>query len=218
MYLIDYQLLTKWFPDFLGAFVTTLKISIISGVLTLLLGSIVALLLTLNNYFMNFVLKLYISVFRNFPLLVQLYFFFYGLPFLGIRISPFMTGVLAITLNEGAFVAEIVRGSINGIPKNDWEAGTSLGLTKGQILRMIIFPQALRNGIPALTGQISFVVKDTSLFSIIMIVELTKVAHVIYNHYLDLSGFFFAAIVYIAIFIVINNLSFILENKYRIRR
>jgi ABC-type amino acid transport system permease subunit len=143
---------------------------------------------------------------------------FYGLPSIGLGLSSFTTGVLAITLNEGAFTAEIIRGSINGIPKNDWEAAESLGLNLFQILRKVIFPQAFRNSIASLTGQISIVIKDTSILSMIMLVELTRVANMIYNKFLDLTGFIFAALLYILILIVVNNLSFVLEKKYRVRR
>jgi ABC-type amino acid transport system permease subunit len=174
--------------------------------------------MSLGNRPLNYILKMYVSIFRNSPLLVQLFFFFYGLPSIGIRMSSFMTGVLAITLNEGAFVTEIIRGSINGIPKNDWEAAQSLGLSQLQILRKVIFPQAFRNAIPALTGQISMVIKDTSLFSLIMIIELTRVGNMIYNKYLDFTGFIFGAVLYIAIFLVTNNISFVLEKRYRVKR
>ena len=214
----SYRLISEWLPMFFEALITTLKISALSAVFALCLGSIVASAMSLGNRPLNYILQAYVSIFRNSPLLVQLFFFFYGLTFIGIRISSFMTGVMAISLNEGAFFAEIIRGSINGIPKNDWEAAESLGLSRFQILRKVIFPQAFRNSIPALTGQISLVIKDTSLLSMIMLVELTRVGSMIYNKYFDFAGFIFAAILYIVIFIVINNLSFVLEKKYRVRR
>jgi len=214
----SYRLISEWLPMFFEALITTLKISALSTVFALCLGSIVASAMSLGNRPLNYILQAYVSIFRNSPLLVQLFFFFYGLPFIGIRISSFMTGVMAITLNEGAFVAEIIRGSINGIPKNDWEAAESLGLSRSQILRKVIFPQAFRNSIPALTGQISLVIKDTSLLSMIMLVELTRVGSMIYNKYFDFAGFIFAAVLYIVIFIVINNFSFVLEKKYRVKR
>ena len=214
----SFRLISEWLPMFFEALIITLKISALSAVFTICVGSLVAALMSLKNRPLNYILKVYVSVFRNSPLLVQAFFFFYGLPFIGINISSFMTGVIAITLNEGAFVAEIIRGSINGIPKKDWEAAESLGLSRFQILSKVIFPQAFRNSIPALTGQISMVIKDTSLLSMIMITELTRVANMIYNKFLDLTGFIFAAILYIIVFIAINNLSFVLEKKYRVRR
>jgi len=214
----NYRLISELLPMFFEALITTLKISALSAVFAICLGSIAASAMNLGNRPLNYILQAYISIFRNSPLLVQLFFFFYGLTFIGIRMSSFMTGVMAITLNEGAFFAEIIRGSINGIPKNDWEAAESLGLSRFLILRKVIFPQAFRNSIPALTGQISLVIKDTSLLSMIMLVELTRVGSMIYNKYFDFAGFIFAAVLYIVIFIVINNLSFVLEKKYRVRR
>lgn len=216
--IFNYRLISEWLPIFIEALTTTLEVSALSAILALCLGSIVASAMSVDNRFLGYILQAYVSIFRNSPLLAQLFFFFYGLPLIGIRISPFMTGVIAIMLNEGAFMTEIIRGSINGIPKGDWEAARSLGLSDFQILRKVVFPQAFRNAIPSLTGQISIVIKDTSLLSMIMIVELTRVSNMIYNKYLDFTGFIFAAILYIVIFIVINNLSFLLEKKYRVIR
>ena len=209
----SFRLVREWGPIFYDALIITLEISVISTVFTLILGSLVASVMSLGNRLLNSILKIYVSIFRNSPLLVQLFFFFYGLPSIGIRMSSLMTGVLAITLNEGAFVTEIIRGSINGIPKNDWEAAQSLGLSQFQVVKKVVFPQAFRNAIPALTGQISMVVKDTSLFSMIMIAELTRVGNMIYNKYLDFTGFIFGAVLYIIIFIATNNISFFLEKK-----
>lgn len=216
--IFNYRLISEWLPIFIEALTTTLEVSALSATLALCLGSIVASAMSVDNHFLGYILRAYVSIFRNSPLLAQLFFFFYGLPLIGIRISPFMTGVIAIMLNEGAFMTEIIRGSINGIPKGDWEAARSLGLSDFQILRKVVFPQAFRNAIPSLTGQISIVIKDTSLLSMIMIVELTRVSNMIYNKYLDFTGFIFAAILYIVIFIIINNLSFLLEKKYRVIR
>jgi len=214
----SFRLVGEWFPMFLEASIMTVKIFVISAILALCLGSVVSMAMNLGKRPLTYFLQVYVSVFRNSPLIVQLFFFFYGLPFAGIMITPFMTGVMAIALNEGAFMAEIMRGTINGIPKNDWEAAESLGLTQLQILRKVIFPQAFRNAIPVLTGQISLIIKDTSILSMIMLIELTRVGNIIYNKYLDFTGLIFASIIYVVIFIVINSFSSILEKKLRVRR
>lgn len=214
----SFRLIGAWLPKFIGALVVTLEAAVASGILALCVGSVVAFGMALRNRTLTYCLQVFTAVFRNSPLIVQLFFWFYGLPFIGIKMSSFFTGVLAITLNEGAFFAEIIRGSINGVPKNDWEAAESLGLGRGRILTNVIFPQALRNAIPALTGQISLVIKDTSLLSMIMIVELTRVGSMVYNQYFDLTGFIFAAALYVVLFIGINRASFVLENRSRVRR
>jgi His/Glu/Gln/Arg/opine family amino acid ABC transporter permease subunit len=214
----NFQLINEWIPMFFKALFVTLEIAALSAVCAIVLGSIVASALSIVNRPLGYLLRVYISIFLNSPLLVQLFFLFFGLPLLGIRMNAMMTGVMAITLNEGAFIAEIIRGSINGIPKNDWEAAQSLGLSQFKILEKVIFPQAFCNAIPALTGQISLIIKDTSLLSLIALTELTRVANMIYNKYFDFAGFLFAAIIYIIIFIVINNISFVLEKKYRVKR
>jgi His/Glu/Gln/Arg/opine family amino acid ABC transporter permease subunit len=216
---LSFHFLNGWFPVFMGALLVTLKITILAAILAIFWGSVVGSMMSVRkSILLSSILQVYVSIFRNFPLLVQLFFFFYGLPLIGLRMTPFWTGVVAITLNEGAFIAEIIRGNINGISSSDWEAAQSLGLSRFHILTKVIFPQAFYDSIPALTGQISIIVKDTSLLSMIMMVELTRVANIIYNQYLSFSGFFFSATLYIALFIVLNKLSSALEQRYRVRR
>lgn len=163
-------------------------------------------------------LRVYVNIFRDTPLLVQLFLLYYGLPFIGINFSNFWCAVIGVTLNEGAFLSEIIRGYIETIPKGDWEAGESLGLHKLQVITHCIFPQAIREAVPALTGQISIIIKDTSLFSLIMITELTRISDSIYTKTFDTSGFIISAILYILIFLVLTVISHFIETAVRIKR
>ncbi|MCQ2567963.1 MAG: amino acid ABC transporter permease, partial [Mogibacterium sp.] len=159
----------EWLPDLLEGLKVTMAASLISIVTSTVLGAVVAIFVAYDNKIVTGILRVFVSIFRNTPLLVIMFFIFYGLPLINVVWPPLVCGVLAITLNESAFVAEILRGSILNIPQGDIEAAVSLGLKKWQVSSKIIFPLAMRNSVPMLVGQSSVIVKDTSLFSLIMI-------------------------------------------------
>ena len=214
----SWHIISQWWPNIVQALGITIEITLLAGALSILVGLTVAALQTLGVPSITTVCRIYVSIFRNTPLLVQLFFLFYGLPSVGIRMSPFVTGVLGITLNEGAFMAEIFRGNILAINQGDWEAAESLGLSPLQVLYHVILPQALRDSLPAITGQLSIVIKDTSLLSLIMIVELTMVANQIYSRLFDLTGFSVALGLYILLNLFMSGISKITEKRVRVRR
>lgn len=214
----SWHIISQWWPNIVQALGITIEITLLAGVLSILVGLTVAALQTLGVPSITTVCRIYVSIFRNTPLLVQLFFLFYGLPSVGIRMSPFVTGVLGITLNEGAFMAEIFRGNILAINQGDWEAAESLGLSPLQVLYHVILPQALRDSLPAVTGQLSIVIKDTSLLSLIMIVELTMVANQIYSRLFDLTGFSVALGLYILLNVFMSGISKFTEKRVRVRR
>lgn len=214
----NWYVIVRWLSAILTALGVTVEAFLLSALFSLLLGLFVASLTVTRSRFISVLSQSYIAVFRNTPLLVQLFFLFYGLPFLGVRMSPLVTGVLGISLNEGAFIGEIIRGNIAAIDKGDWEAANSLGLTVIQTLRYVILPQAIRDAVPALTGQLSIIIKDTSLLSLIMVVELTAVADQIYTRLFDISGLFVAGFLYVVLFLLLSSFSKALEAKVAVRR
>lgn len=214
----NWYIVVKWWPEFLNGLGVTLGAFAGCTILSVFMGILAASVIALREPVLSKTFAVYVSAFRNTPLLVQLFFLFYGLPFIGIRLSPMTCGIVGITLNEGAFIAEILRGNIQAIRKGEWEAAQSLGLSQVQVLRYAILPQAIRDAIPAITGQISIIIKDTSLLSLIMIVELTRVANKIYTRTFDTTGFFVTAILYIGLYLVLNTSSRVLERKVRVRR
>jgi cystine transport system permease protein len=118
---------------------------------------------------------LYVSVFRGTPLLVQLFVIYYGLPGIGIEFTPVAAGILALSLNAGAYLSESLRGAIVGIGRGQWNAGFSLGLTYPQTLGLVILPQALRTAVPAMSNTLISLIKDTALVSVITVTELMLV-------------------------------------------
>ena len=207
-----------WLPDLLEGLKITLVGSIISIFTSTVLGSIIAMLIAYDNKPINGVLRVYISIFRNTPLLVIMFFIFYGAPMIGISWPALFCGVLAITLNESAFVAEIIRGSINTIPQGDIEVACSLGLHKGQVARKVIFPLAIRSSVPMLLGQSSVIIKDTSLFSLIMIMDLTRAGQAFYDKYLSSVSIWIVAVIYVVIFLLLTVAGNYTEKKVSYKR
>jgi len=118
---------------------------------------------------------LYVSAFRGTPLLVQLFVIYYGLPSVGIEFTPVTAGVLALSLNAGAYLSESLRGAIQGVNLGQWRASYSLGLSWWETLRHVVLPQALRMAVPAMSNTLISLIKDTSLVSVITMTELMLV-------------------------------------------
>lgn len=201
----SWVVLRQYYPVLLNGYIITLLYTTISLVFCLVVGILVGTLRSQKIPYLDRVLKMYTTFFRETPLLVQLYFIYFGLPQLGIFLSAPVSGVLAITLNDGAFIAEMVRGGIQGVPREQIEAAYSLGMSKPQVLWYVVLPQALRSVLPAIIGQSSYILKDTSLLTLIAIRELTGAAEYIHNLlYEPGTAFFSAAILYIFTFWFIN--------------
>ena len=162
-------------PQLLGGMKLTLIITLGGLLVGLLLGVVTGLANTSRSRFLRGIAILYIEAIRGTPLIVQVMFLYFGLPLaLGMRIPPDVAGVIAIGVNSGAYIAEIVRGAIQSIDKGQTEAGRSTGLTQAQTMLYIIWPQAFRRMIPPLTNQCIISLKDTSLLVVIGVGELTR--------------------------------------------
>ena len=132
--------------------------------------------------------RAYIELFRGTPLLIQLYLIFYGLPNVGIKLSPMVAAVTGLGLNYAAYEAENYRAGIQAIPKGQVEAALSLGMTRAQSLRHVVVPQAMRMVIPPVTNDFIALFKDSSIVSVITMVELTKVYGQLASTYYDYIG------------------------------
>ena len=127
---------------------------------------------------MSWPARAFISIFRGTPLLVQLFIVFYGLPQVGIKFSPWPAAVLAFSLNVAAYAAEIIRSAILSVPKGQWEAATTVGMNHATALRRVVLPQAARVAVPPLSNTLISLVKDTSLASSILVVEMFRKAQI----------------------------------------
>jgi len=209
---------TNWLPLLIEGLEVTISASLISMFTAVIFGCLLASLLSFDNKILTPVLRIHISVFRNSPLLVQMFFIFYGLPYAGITLSPLLSGILAITLNESAFIAEIIRGSIKNIPVGEIEEAYSLGLSKFQVIAKVTFPLAFRTSIPMLTGQSSIIIKDTSLLSLIMIIDITRAGNMYYSMTFNNISIWIVAGIYIVLFLFVSNSGRYFEKKVMVQR
>ncbi|HVH94498.1 MAG: amino acid ABC transporter permease [Nocardioidaceae bacterium] len=163
-------------PIVKGAVIGTIPVALASFVLGLALGLLVALMRLSRVSAVSGLARAYVSVIRGTPLLVQLFVIFYGLPSVGLTISPWPSAIIAFSLNVGGYAAEVIRAAIQSVPKGQWEAAHMIGMSRRLALRRIILPQAARVSVPPLSNTFISLVKDTSLASLILVTELFRQA------------------------------------------
>ena len=166
------DLLRAALPVMLKGALYTLMFAVVSMVLGLLLGFVVALLRVGKVPVLSQLAAFYVSAMRGTPLLVQIFVIYYGLPGIGIELDPVPAGIIALTLNVAAYLSESLRGGIAGVDRGQWDAGLSLGFSWWQTMRYIVAPQALRLSVPSLSNSLISLIKDTSLVSVITVTEL----------------------------------------------
>lgn len=159
--------------------IVTIRITALSIAIGLIIGFLTGLARVWPNVIFRTIAGAYIELIRGTPLLVQIFIVYFGLPALGMNLDPFIAGMIAMGINSGAYVGEIVRGGIESIAKGQMEAARSLGLTYWQAMRYIILPQAIVRILPALGNEFIALLKDSSLVSTIAIAELTRTGQII---------------------------------------
>ena len=199
----------------LSGFTTTIFISVVSILFSIVLGLVVAIPSLAKSKFLTYLNVGYVEIVRAIPLLVLILWIYYGLPIMtGISFSPFMSGIIALSISESAFQAEIFRAGINSIRKPQWEAGSSLGLNFFKKLRLVILPQAIRNILPAIGNQFVYVLKMSSLVSIIGIGDLTRKANeLVVTTYRPLEIYTFLILEYLILILIVSYLVRKLEKK-----
>ncbi|HZJ40283.1 MAG TPA: amino acid ABC transporter permease [Demequina sp.] len=159
-----------------GAIRGTIPLALASFAVGMMLAVAVALMRLYGNRAVMAAARLYVSVIRGTPLLVQLFVVFYGLPSLGLTIDPWPSAIIAFSLNVGGYAAEVVRAAILSVPKGQWEAAYMIGMSRRTSLLRVILPQASRVAVPPLSNTFISLVKDTSLASLILVTELFREA------------------------------------------
>ena len=193
----------------------TIYISVISIIISMIVGFIIAIPSLAKNRFLTYINIGYVEIVRAIPLLVLILWIYYGLPIMtGLSFSPFVSGIIALAISESAFQAEIFRAGINSIKKSQWEAGSSLGLTFYKRLRLVILPQAIKNILPALGNQFVYVLKMSSLVSIIGIADLTRKANeLVVSTYRPLEIYTFLILEYLILILIVSFFVRKLEKK-----
>ncbi len=192
----SWELLWRSFPFLLQGVVVTLKISFLGLLVGFIGGSLVGIANSRHGLQPGWQRLIQAAVWflRGTPLFVQVLIVYYALPqWIGIPLSPFVAGVIALGLNSTAYIGEIIRGGMNALPEGQWEAAAVLGLGRWQTLKGIILPQTLQLSLPALTNELTTLIKETSILMVIGVAELTKVSKDIVARELDPMTIYLAA-------------------------
>jgi polar amino acid transport system permease protein len=204
------------FHFLLPAIPATIKITLLSFTLASALGLITAAARLSHSKALNLMAKIYIDVVRGIPLLVQIFFIYFGLGKV-LNLDRFAAGVIAISICYAAYLAEIFRAGIQAIPRGQSEAAMSLGMTRFQLWRNILIPQTFRLVIPPLANDFIACLKDTSLVSIIGLRELTRAGTEYYSmHFVDFQTWFLVGVIYLILTLSLTRFSAFLEKRYRI--
>ncbi|RXK05649.1 amino acid ABC transporter permease [Halarcobacter bivalviorum] len=207
---------TKVGPVLQGLWVT-LKISFFAAILTFIIGIIVALMKLSSYQFLKDIATVYITLVRGTPLLVQIFLFYFIVANI-FELDRFIAGVLALGIFFGAYMAEVLRGAIQSIDKGQFEAASSLGISKTQAMRYIILPQAFKRALPTLVGEMIALVKDSSLVSVIAITDLTKVGkEIVANTFSPFETWIVVALVYLSITSLLSFIGHRLEKRMALK-
>lgn len=204
----NFRVILEYLPLYGQCFLATLWLSGLSLLGAIVVGIIACAMRLNKSRVLSTIAGIYIESIRSTPLLVQLYFFYFGLPTLGIMLPEWLTGVIALILNSGAYYAEIIRSGIQAIHFGQIEAGIASGLSYVQRMRYIILPQALGNTIRPMLGQAIILVKDSSLLSLISIVELTRAGQLLTSdRFMPAEGFLTTAAFYLLLYYMLKTFS-----------
>lgn len=209
-----YVLRAVW-PQLLQGLLVTLQYTVIVVILAVVWGVVIGTFTYNRIPVVSRLCRIYVTFFRETPLLVQIYVIFYGLPQLGVMLPASVCGVIAMVLNDGAFIAEIIRGGLQSIDRGQTEAAESLGFTRVQTWWHFLLPQAWKKVTESVIGMASIILKDTSLLALITITELTAVAQKINaQRFEPTTAFLAAGVLYLVMFLGIELLKkLVLERR-----
>lgn len=192
---MDWTIIQQSLPNFAQGFKLTLWLSLIGIVGSIIVGIITSLVQYFRVPVIRQILNVYVEVARNTPLLIQLFFLYYAFPVMGIKMSAETCGIIGLIFLGGAYMAEGFTGGFNGVSKTQIDAGEALGMSSFQLARYVVLPQGLSLSVPALAANIIFLIKETSIFTVIAIPELTNIA-------LDLIGMYYRSNEYLFVLVI----------------
>lgn len=218
------ELFQQYFPSFSTALALTLQLALASLICASIIGIIFGMFSVSKNKILNIICKIYVDIIRGTPLVVQVFIMYYGVAGAFLQPmdlnwddfgGPFVAAVVALSLNAGAYMAEIVRGGIESVDKGQMEAARSLGLPYGKAMSKVILPQAIRTMLPSIINQFIISIKDTSLVYAIGIRELTMNSQIITANEPTsvMSIYVMAAIYYLVICTILSKVANIVERK-----
>jgi His/Glu/Gln/Arg/opine family amino acid ABC transporter permease subunit len=204
---IDWDIVQTAIPLLAKGTLVTLQIALISGVLSILLGFALGLSALGNVRLLRLLVAGYVDFIRGTPLLIQIFLIFFALPVVGVRLNEIWAGIVALSINTAAYIAETVRGGVGSVERGQTEAARSIGMTQPQILTYILLPQALKPMVPPLTNELITMTKNTSLLSVISVYELTRAGQAIISvHFVPFEIYLLLALYY---YVLIKTLSWL---------
>lgn len=209
------KLLTKYYPVYLSGLWGTLWISAVTVLFGALLGMLVALMRMSKSKILHLISDVYVEVLRGTPILLQLYFFWIGLPkLMPFELSDTQCIVVALVINASAYISEIIRAGIGAVDKGQWEAARSIGLSEVHVMTHVILPQAVKNILPALCNEFISTVKGTSLASVFFVGELmTSYKSVQSATFLALESLTIVGVIYFVLNLVLSKLLKVIERR-----
>ena len=201
-------------PEALGGLKVTIEIFLVTLILSIPLGIVIAIGRVSKIKFIKSITGLYVLILRGTPLLLQILFIFFGLPLMNISIPRFPAAILAMVLNYGAYFGEIFRAGILSIDRGQFEGAEVLGLGKKDTFSRIIMPQALKRIFPPVANEVVTLVKDTALIYVVGLDELLKIAKIASNRISSIMPFVVVAIIYLLFNGLITKLLSYIENKF----
>lgn len=213
---MDWNVISKSIPLYWDAMLLTLKIGWIGVALATLIGLVSAVIIHFRIPVLSVVFKIYIEIFRNTPLLIQLFFLYFALPKIGVKISAEVCGWLGLGLLGGSYMSEAFRSGIEAIDIVQRESALSLGMTDCQVMIHIVLPQALSYSTPAFVANIIFLLKETSVFSAISLMDLMFRAKDLIGLYYNTAEYLALLVVfYLIILLPVSVLGTVLERRLR---
>ena len=214
-YVFHWAALATYSKKFLNGFTMTIVISVFSLVLSVAIGLFGALALQGRLMFFKYLARSYVELIRGTPFLVQINFIYFIIATaLGVE-NKYLLGIIILSIFSGAYLTEIIRGGIQSIQESQWMSARSLGLTRYQTYTHVVFPQVIKRILPALAGQLSSLIKDSSLLSVIAVSELTmnvlEVDAITFNTFENLT---FLAVGYLSLTLPISYISKVLERRF----
>ena len=213
---MNFNVIFDYMPMYTKAFLLTIKIGWIGIALSVGIGIVAAFILHFKIPVLSPIIKAYVELFRNTPLLVQLFFIYFGLPKIGISISADVCGAVGLGLLGGSYMAESFRSGLEAVAPSQTESALALGMNRLQLFRFVILPQALSISVPAIVANIIFLLKETSVFSAISLMDLMFTAKdLIGLYYKTTESLFLLVVFYLILLLPISILGSLLERRMR---
>jgi len=211
------RIIPRFVPLFLDGVKMTILLTLASVLVGVVLGLIAALMKMSRNMLLRFIASTYVEIIRGTPLLVQIFLIYFGISQLtGLNIPEFPAAVMALSINSGAYVAEIIRAGIQAVDRGQTEAAYSLGMNHSMTMRYIVIPQAVKNILPALVNEFVTLIKESSVMSVIGLVELTRTSDLIRaKTYMSFEPLLVIALLYFVMTFTLSKIMGVVERRMK---